>query len=232
MACTFTSFLTLGLISSALAIPTPQSNSSGFTHQILVGKNGLTFTPNSVTAAVGDLVQFSFYSQNHSVVQANFAQPCGTTGGNGFFSGFLNSTEQTQGLQTFTVPITSTNAVYFYCSAPGHCQAGMAGAINPPTSGQQTIGKWIAASQKTSKSTNPPNVQGGKLVKISNAQAANVGFNPNDPQEVTQQQQQQEMQEQRQQAEQQREQTQQEAQQQQQAAQQANEKVNEENGDN
>ncbi len=28
------------------------------THNVLVGSNGLTFTPNQVTAAVGDVVSF------------------------------------------------------------------------------------------------------------------------------------------------------------------------------
>jgi plastocyanin len=29
--------------------------------QVAVGKDGLTYTPSAITAAVGDLVEFSFY---------------------------------------------------------------------------------------------------------------------------------------------------------------------------
>ena len=62
-------------------------NSSVYT--VDVGEGGLIFTPNSMTANVGDQVQFNFYPQNHSVAQSNFANPCVPLNNNAIFSGFF-----------------------------------------------------------------------------------------------------------------------------------------------
>ncbi|TLD38101.1 Siderophore iron transporter [Venturia nashicola] len=58
------------------------------TKQVMVGPNGgLTFSPNTVTAAVGDTVQFMFVSQNHTVTSGNPNAGCTP---NGLFnSGFV-----------------------------------------------------------------------------------------------------------------------------------------------
>ena len=55
---------------------------------ISVGKGGLVFNPESVTAAVGDLLQFSFYPLNHSVAQGILSAPCQPLAG-GVYSGFM-----------------------------------------------------------------------------------------------------------------------------------------------
>ena len=52
-----------------------------------VGEGGLVFKPESVTADVGDLLQFHFYPRNHSVVQGSFSTPCQPLAG-GAYSGF------------------------------------------------------------------------------------------------------------------------------------------------
>ena len=58
-----------------------------------VGQGGLVFKPESVTADVGDLLQFHFYPKNHSLVQGTFSSPCQPlTGGlynGGVYSGFM-----------------------------------------------------------------------------------------------------------------------------------------------
>ena len=51
------------------------------------------FVPNEITANVGDIISFQFFPPNHSVVRAEFGQPCipyEYTGENkaGFYSGF------------------------------------------------------------------------------------------------------------------------------------------------
>jgi plastocyanin len=51
-----------------------------------VGKGGITFTPNTVTAAKGDVLVFTFDSGPHSVTQGTFATPCQPSSG-GFNSG-------------------------------------------------------------------------------------------------------------------------------------------------
>ncbi len=47
------------------------------THTVVVGgKAGLVFTPDSLSAAIGDSVLFVFHSQNHTLTQSTFDQPC------------------------------------------------------------------------------------------------------------------------------------------------------------
>ena len=59
------------------------------TVRIDVGQNGLAFTPNNVTAAMGDMLQFHFHAINHSVVMGDFSSPCQPATTGGFFSGFM-----------------------------------------------------------------------------------------------------------------------------------------------
>ncbi|KAK7970365.1 hypothetical protein PG996_001206 [Apiospora saccharicola] len=50
---------------------------TGVTHTVVAGANGqLRFDPESVIAAVGDIVEFQFHPKNHSVAQSSFAEPC------------------------------------------------------------------------------------------------------------------------------------------------------------
>ncbi|KAF8333958.1 uncharacterized protein EI90DRAFT_3280215 [Cantharellus anzutake] len=44
---------------------------------VTVGLNGgLTFTPETITAEVGDFVQLFFVSKNHTTTQSSFDSPC------------------------------------------------------------------------------------------------------------------------------------------------------------
>ena len=58
-------------------------------HTIAVGAtNGsLLFFPDTITAAVGDVVQFQFHPANHSVTESDFGTPCQPKS-SGFYSGF------------------------------------------------------------------------------------------------------------------------------------------------
>jgi plastocyanin len=63
--------------------------SSGATHAVAVGKDGLTFSPDSVDAAVGDQIVFSFYPSDHAVVRSTFDKPCSPLESDGaVYSGF------------------------------------------------------------------------------------------------------------------------------------------------
>lgn len=120
------------------------------TISIGVGEGGLVFKPESVTADVGDLLQFSFYPRNHSVAQGSFSSPCQPLAG-GVYSGFVpvaagkgvcpqeinrssQSTFQADCIQnsTFQVTVNSTDPIYLYCSQVEHCEKGMAMIVNPP----------------------------------------------------------------------------------------------------
>lgn len=73
-------------VSGAFSVPTGTTcdkpaqvaaPSTGVTHIVVAGANGqLRFEPESVAAAVGDIVEFRFHPKNHSVAQSSFAQPC------------------------------------------------------------------------------------------------------------------------------------------------------------
>ncbi|KAJ3709821.1 Cupredoxin [Lentinula raphanica] len=59
----------------ATATATPTYAAGGpVTHNITVGINGqLAFGPSNISAAIGDIVEFTFLAKNHSVVQSSFS---------------------------------------------------------------------------------------------------------------------------------------------------------------
>jgi plastocyanin len=106
------------------------------THVISVGKDGLTYTPPYITATPGDILQFEFFSANHTLVQSSFADPC-TPLVNGIFAGFQpsNVTKSSTGvvtLKTVEFELGTSAPLWFYCAQGKHCQAGMTFAVNPP----------------------------------------------------------------------------------------------------
>jgi plastocyanin len=60
---------------------------------VTVGKGGLVFNPDTITAAVGDVVEFHFFGSIHTAVQGDFSTPCamGSLKGTGFNSGPINN---------------------------------------------------------------------------------------------------------------------------------------------
>jgi plastocyanin len=59
-----------------------------FTHEVTVGgPTGLSFKPQEIQAKVGDMVVFTFLSQNHTLTQSAFATPCQPLSG-GMDSGY------------------------------------------------------------------------------------------------------------------------------------------------
>lgn len=111
--------------SSMTATASAASSSASGIHAVKVGP-GLTFTPDTLTAAEGDWVEFTFGS-GHSVAQSSFAAPCTPIeGGAGVYSGFPNDGD------IWRIRINSTDPLWLYCSATGHCEGGMAMVVNPP----------------------------------------------------------------------------------------------------
>lgn len=145
-----------------LAIASLVCKANGAVHKVDAANGGLKFTPSSVTAAVGDVVEFHFYPQKHNVVQGSFDTPCKVGGITaGFYSGFVPIAKG-ESATVFRVNVTSTDPVYFYCSQISHCQNGMVGAINPPSTGN-TVAAYLAAAALTTDSETPAAVQGGTL---------------------------------------------------------------------
>ena len=116
-------------IINIFALLTIISAAAAANHDVLVGNEGLNFSPNSLTAATDDTVTFHFYPGNHSVAQSDFNSPCSST--TGFFSGYIDS-QSGAASTTFTIAISSTDPIWIFCSQITHCQQGMVMAINPP----------------------------------------------------------------------------------------------------
>jgi plastocyanin len=57
---------------------------------ITAGTGGLAFSPDTVTAAVGDILEFHFVGSIHTAVQGDFSSPCVQSSG-GFDSGKITS---------------------------------------------------------------------------------------------------------------------------------------------
>ena len=82
------------LVSSALLSATISGVAFAVTHHVKVGATGLTFEPDSLNAAPGDIVQFDFYPKNHSVAQSTYDTPCQPSSlTEGIFSGFIPSSD-------------------------------------------------------------------------------------------------------------------------------------------
>ena len=101
------------------------------TFDVDVGESGFTFSPDTITAKVGDVVNFHFYPGDHSVTQSTFEAPCKPSGANAIFSGFINSNSG-EAKTMFSMPVNTTDPIWLYCAQVGHCATGMAMVINPP----------------------------------------------------------------------------------------------------
>ncbi|TVY47454.1 Extracellular serine-rich protein [Lachnellula occidentalis] len=148
---------------------------SAATIKVAVGQDGLTYTPNDITANAGDSVEFDFFPKNHTVTQSSFADPCHPLAG-GFFSGFVPTNASTLG-STFTITVKDTKPVWIYCSQTvgTHCQAGMVAAINAPKTGNTLAAFTLHAKNATSSTFPPPGTPvGGTLVKSSGNSTSSV----------------------------------------------------------
>lgn len=107
------------------------------THDIKVGNDlktleGLRYSPNVTTAAVGDTVVFHFFPGQHDVSQGDYNSPCNPLK-DGFYSGFIvPDSGSGEADKIFTIKINNTDPIWLYCSETAHCQNGMVAVINPP----------------------------------------------------------------------------------------------------
>ncbi|PSN74604.1 Cupredoxin [Corynespora cassiicola Philippines] len=133
-------------------------------HVVVVGNGSLTFEPDNVEAAEGDTVTFRFWPKNHSVAQGAFGSPCQPLDG-GFWSGFV-PVAQGRGETEFVYTVENASApIWFYCTQGQHCQGGMVGAINAPTSGERTVAAYKSASENANSNVSPSSTagEGGEL---------------------------------------------------------------------
>lgn len=60
---------------------------------IIIESGNTYFQPSNVNASVGDVLEFHFLPNNHSVVMGDFSSPCEPASTGGFYSGFLPSSK-------------------------------------------------------------------------------------------------------------------------------------------
>ncbi|XP_006464127.1 hypothetical protein AGABI2DRAFT_194700 [Agaricus bisporus var. bisporus H97] len=106
-------------------------------HDVIVGVQGSFFVPPTTSAREGDLVNFIFGGDIHTLTQGTFENPCTYLKG-GFDSGLLGrGPEFDKPTQVFSLTITNASEpIWFHCAATipyAHCTAGMVGVINPPS---------------------------------------------------------------------------------------------------
>lgn len=120
---------------------------TGTTHQVVVGGTaGDVYTPNSITANVGDMVEFTFMETNHTATQSSFTTPCIKLDG-GVDSGFMSNPNNTVNPPpTMKFQVTTTDPIWMYCRQTGHCGTGMTFSINPTST--KTQAAFMAAAIK------------------------------------------------------------------------------------
>ncbi|RBR14128.1 uncharacterized protein FIESC28_07885 [Fusarium coffeatum] len=135
---------------------------SAANHVVKVGDGGLTFEPAETTAKMGDTVEFRFYKGTHNVAQSGFGSPCSPINSTAFFSGTWDVKEGVSD-KVFTLNVTSEDPIWYYCAVGAHCQNGMVGAINAPTSGNRTYENFAKAAEEADDSTAPRSTGGGEI---------------------------------------------------------------------
>ncbi|OAA75960.1 extracellular serine-rich protein [Akanthomyces lecanii RCEF 1005] len=119
------------------------------------------FEPPRMDARVGDVIEFRFGSDEHSVVQGNPTTGCYPVDVGGFYSGAQSKPA------TFQVTINSTDPIFVYSSVDRECQKGMVAVIN--ANKVEETGYRITVI-KSIKNESPSHAFGGVLSK-SNATA-------------------------------------------------------------
>ncbi|KIY71235.1 Cupredoxin [Cylindrobasidium torrendii FP15055 ss-10] len=154
---------------TALAVA---SLASAATIDVKAGADGLTFTPNSVTAAVGDTINFEFYPKNHTLTQSTFANPCTAMDG-GVDSGFVPVTADATEHPVWSLTVQNASApLWFYCAQGPHCKMGMVFAINPTE--EKSIDKFVEAA-KASEGAAAGGASGGSASASAPAAGSTTG---------------------------------------------------------
>jgi plastocyanin len=124
------------------------------THTVVVGGTaGLVYTPDTIEAAVGDMVIFTFESQNHTATQSAFTTPCEKLTG-GMDSGFMpNLNNSVTPPPQMAMQVTVATPIWFYCRQSGHCGKGMTFSINPTANKTQAMFQQMAIAQNGTGTT-------------------------------------------------------------------------------
>ncbi|EAT83687.2 hypothetical protein SNOG_08519 [Parastagonospora nodorum SN15] len=115
---------------------------------VVVGGQQLTFIPNIVTAAIGDVLQFQFSNGNHTITESTPDAACRPKEG-GVHSGHIPFEDGQTDVGTFNVVVSSTEPMFLYCATGPHCQLGQVMVVN--ANARQLV-DYAKASQATAES--------------------------------------------------------------------------------
>lgn len=118
------------------------SSGGGATHTVIVAptQGVLRYVPFVTNASVGDTIKFVWGANVHTVTKSSALTPCNKTADAPFASGSQNKSF------VFEQVINNTDTTFYYCGTPTHCQKGMFGIINPPsTVGGMSVGGMMAS---------------------------------------------------------------------------------------
>jgi len=124
------------------------------THTVVVGGSaGLVYSPDTIEAAIGDMVIFTFLEQNPTATQSAFTTPCEALAG-GIDSGFMpNPNGSVTPPPQMAMQVTVATPIWFYCKQKGHCGKGMTFSINPTVNKTQAMFQQMAVAQNGTGST-------------------------------------------------------------------------------
>ncbi|KAJ4344194.1 hypothetical protein N0V95_006272 [Ascochyta clinopodiicola] len=140
----------------------PAAASGPATHTVVVGglkpvSTGMApvlgYNPESITANVGDVVEFQFMQKNHTATQSTFAEPCKAMEG-GKDSGFMPNPDGAAGV-TWNMTVETTDAIWMYCKQKNgeHCGKGMVFSINAKLDGDKTMAQFKQLAIKSNGTT-------------------------------------------------------------------------------
>ncbi|EEQ83563.1 hypothetical protein RJZ56_003954 [Blastomyces dermatitidis] len=142
----------------------------GREHRVIVGgEAGLIFQPETVNAAIGDMVIFDFMSQNHTATQSTFNQPC-VRMAQGIDSGFMpNPNNTVNPAPNMQFQVTTLDPVWMFCDQGRHCEQGMVFSINPTAEKSQARFKELAMAGDAAVPSPPSAGIGGGNASVVSA---------------------------------------------------------------
>ncbi|KAF4126335.1 hypothetical protein GMORB2_0071 [Geosmithia morbida] len=110
-------------------------------------KTGKSYWPEKITAKAGSMVQFQFWTGNHTVTQSGFDAPCEAMA-DGIQSGYMpvDASAADAEIPTYTIMVNDTKPLWFYCAQATHCEEGMSLVINENTTSGKTLASYKTSS--------------------------------------------------------------------------------------
>ncbi|CAI4220053.1 unnamed protein product [Parascedosporium putredinis] len=124
------------------------------------------FSPETVTADKGDVLEFHFGPKNHSVAMGEFDSvngPCVPANEGGFFSGYF-AVDSGESDKVFRVQINDTEPIVFYSTQDNECSEGMIGAVN--LASNDDLNEYREKASSLSRAVAPPPPTAASSVKV------------------------------------------------------------------